>query len=215
MNVFEYRVNAAVIAYRKQAVYDVDAVQGVFKRFALFINQIPVEHKVQIIRLLIEKVIISNTQIEVRLHELPVGDVQKALDRKLLQNATNSGEKAGRKVVFSEPIVVKQDGAKPATNKNCHRNNPVAEFGQEWRGWQDVNTTETFASDSLKSSLPQYKIPLIPQFSIVLDYALELIANGEKMLEETGDAFNLPMDVHNLAKIQIPSFLNGGITTAF
>ena len=73
------------------------------------------EHKVQIIRLLVEKVIISNTQIEVRLHELPVGDVQKTLDKR---------------VVLTGDGFAKRRGANKTTNKNCHRSS-VAEFGQE------------------------------------------------------------------------------------
>ena len=108
----------AIIAHRKQAVYDVDAVQGVFKRFALFINRIPVEMKVQIIRLMVEQVIVSNSQIEVRLHELPVGVLEKALDKR---------------VVFGGGRLIGQQGAKTTLNKNCHRE-AVADFGQDWRG---------------------------------------------------------------------------------
>ena len=51
-----------------------------------------------------------------------------------------------------------------------------------------------------------------------MDYALDLIANGEKLLEETGDAFNLPLDAHHHAKVQIPPFLNdvhNGFTTDY
>lgn len=110
-------------AYRRQAVYDVDAVQGVFKRFALFINRIPLEMKIQIIRLLVEKVIISSNRIEVRLHELPVGDFHKTLDIQ---------------VVFARDGLGKQKVENIATNKNCHRSS-VAEFGQDWRGRRDLN----------------------------------------------------------------------------
>ncbi|NLO91974.1 MAG: hypothetical protein GX410_08320 [Elusimicrobia bacterium] len=121
----------AMVAHRKQAVYDVDAVQGVFKRFALFINKMPVEMKVQIIRLMVEKVVISNNQLEVKLHELPVGVIHNALSK--------SGAGAGGKaVVFRGDGFAKRQGAEKTTNKNCHRSS-VAEFGQEWRGRRDLN----------------------------------------------------------------------------
>ena len=120
----------AIIAHRQRAVYDVDAVQGVFKRFALFINRIPLEHKMRIIRLLVERVIISTNRIEVRLRELPVGDLQKALDKRLL-----SGD---MREVFRGDGFAERRGPNATANKNCHRSS-VAEFGQDWRGRRDLN----------------------------------------------------------------------------
>ena len=113
----------ATVAHRRRAVYDVDAIQGVFKRFALFINRVPVETKVQIIRLMVEQVIVSNNRIEVRLHELPVGVLHKALDKR---------------VVFRGDGFAKRRGAETTTNKNCHRSS-VAEFVENWRGRRDLN----------------------------------------------------------------------------
>jgi len=44
----------------------------------------------------------------------------------------------------------------------------------------------------------------MPAFSVFCGIQTDIIVNGERQLEETGDVFNLPMDDHSYAKVPIP-----------
>ena len=68
------------ISYRKRAVYDVDAIQGVLQYFARFIYKLPVEQQIRTIRLMVSRVLLFRDRIRVELHELPIPDLQRALD---------------------------------------------------------------------------------------------------------------------------------------
>lgn len=116
------RIDAAT-SHRRQAIYDVDTVLVVFKRFALFINRIPVEMKVQIIRLMVEQVIVSASRIEVKMHELSVGGLRKALDKSVVL----------RREAFAE-----RRGLNTPTKEKSHPNR-VAFSEQNVRGRRDLN----------------------------------------------------------------------------
>lgn len=72
----------ANIGFRAKAVYDADVIAGALQRFARFIYRLPMELQIQAIRLLVKQVIVGKEGIKVLLHDLPVADLDKALNEK-------------------------------------------------------------------------------------------------------------------------------------
>lgn len=73
----------AGIARRKQAVYDVDVIQGTLQRFARFFYGMPTDLRIRTMRLLVKQVTVFNDKLKAELHELPIADLQKVLNIKL------------------------------------------------------------------------------------------------------------------------------------
>ena len=121
----------AQISHRRQVVYDIDAVQGVFQRFALFIHRIPVELQVQVIRLMVERVTVGKDRIDVKLYELPIAAMEQTLDKKkVVFGPHRHGERGGANTTNSDLI--------PNSQKSCD-GTAVAELSAVWRGRRDSN----------------------------------------------------------------------------
>ena len=73
----------AKIGFQKKAVFDVDVIQGVLQRFARFIYRLPPEMQARTMRLLFKQVRVYKDRITAELHELPIADLQRALDVKV------------------------------------------------------------------------------------------------------------------------------------
>ncbi len=110
-------------AHNKKVVYDVDAIQGTLQRFAMFINRLPVELQVKMIRVLVEKIIVFKDKIVIKVPETPVGEIQKLLDTKLL---------------FGGCLLRERWGANNNHKQNDHRIG-VVELDKEWRPQRDSN----------------------------------------------------------------------------
>ncbi|MFA5161847.1 MAG: hypothetical protein WC421_06340 [Elusimicrobiales bacterium] len=105
-------------------------------------------------------------------------------------------------------------GVKTSLNKNCHRS-PVAEFGQDWRGREPANTTDSFSSEAAKADFPYSEIPLMPAFSLLCGLQIGIIANGERLLTETVESFGLPDYARHTLKVPIPpSYRTTGLQLA-
>ncbi|MBI5209299.1 MAG: hypothetical protein HY927_04915 [Elusimicrobia bacterium] len=111
-----YRV--AYLEILNRPVYDVDAIQGALQCFARFIYKLPIERQIQVIRLLVNRVLLFKDRIRVELHELPIPDLQRALDVK------TGGPP--RKVQI--PTTSKGGGQKTTTERTA-----VVEVGGNWR----------------------------------------------------------------------------------
>ncbi|MEK7746326.1 MAG: recombinase family protein, partial [Elusimicrobiota bacterium] len=72
----------AQLAFRKRVVYDVDAVEGALRRFALLFRRLPLPLQVRMIQLLVERVVVRRDQTRAELHEVAISDFQRALDKK-------------------------------------------------------------------------------------------------------------------------------------
>ena len=122
----------AQIAFRKRAVYDVDVIQGGLQRFARFIYKIPLDCRIQALHLLIRQVVVWDGRCEVKLHELPVDDLQRALDGK----GGSDGEK------FKSRSGLRRWGQLPTKKPTIQCSGdgtPVAELSAKWRGRRDSN----------------------------------------------------------------------------
>ena len=122
----------AKIGFRKRAVYDVDVMQGVLQRFTRFIYKIPLERRIQALHLLIRQVVVWDGKCEVKLHELPVDDLQRALDGKGGSGSEKFKSHSGLRRWGQLPT------KKPATLNSGDRT-PVAELPDNWRGRRDSN----------------------------------------------------------------------------
>ena len=109
---------AAKISHRKRAVYDVDAIQWALQHFARFIYKLPVEQQIKIIRLLVGRVLLFKDRVRVELHELPIPDLQRALD-------IPTGPRSQVRI----PATSRSGGQKTTANGTA-----VAEVRQNWRG---------------------------------------------------------------------------------
>ncbi|MBI4657135.1 MAG: hypothetical protein HY746_10395 [Elusimicrobia bacterium] len=99
------------IAYKKRAVYDVDVIQGTLQRFAHFFYKMPVELRIQTMRLLVKQVTVFKDRLRAELHELPVNDLQKVLNIKL---------KAGNQPILRSPAVCERREQTSKGNTGCH-----------------------------------------------------------------------------------------------
>lgn len=72
----------AKIGYRKRALYDVDVIEAALQRFAKLFYKMPLEVRVQTVRLLVKQVTVFKEKIRVELHELPIAALQRALEMK-------------------------------------------------------------------------------------------------------------------------------------
>ncbi|MBI4377238.1 MAG: recombinase family protein [Elusimicrobia bacterium] len=115
---------AAQIGYRNRAVYDVDAIQGALQRFARFIYKLPIDQQIRIIRLIVDRVLLYKDRIRVELHELPIPDLQRALDIK-----TGGGGGTSQKVQTATT-------SKGGGQKTTAQRTAVVEVRQNWRGRQ-------------------------------------------------------------------------------
>ncbi|HOX22073.1 MAG TPA: hypothetical protein PLL10_01305, partial [Elusimicrobiales bacterium] len=69
---------------------------------------------------------------------------------------------------------------------------PLAGALNFWRGRQPANTTDSFSSEDAKTDFPYSEMPVMPAFSLCCGLQIGIIANGEKLLEETVERFDLP-----------------------
>lgn len=115
---------AVQISYRKRTVYDVDAIQGVLQHFARFIYKLPIEQQIRVIRLLVSRVLLFRDRIRVELHELPIPDLQRALDIRT----------GGAPPKVQIPTTSRSGGHKTTAERTA-----VVEVRQNWRGRRDLN----------------------------------------------------------------------------
>lgn len=119
----------AEIGHRKKVSYDADVVAGVLTRFCGFVGRMPLTLRTQAIALLVEKVTLWKDRIDIQLHELPVRDLQRALDRKEGGGfGTTTGGEGG--------------GPNPLRGPDFPRlctGTPVVESRGDWRGRRDSN----------------------------------------------------------------------------
>ena len=132
--------------YNKKAIYDVDVVQGALQRFATLIYKLPIELQLKIMRTIIEKVTVYKDHIAIKVPEIPVGDVQKMLDKKLVLRGYRLPERWGVKTKKDE--------------KNLQIG--VSELEVKWRGPYSVNHKK-YLSRLIG------KVRLIPSFILTLD----------------------------------------------
>ena len=186
----------ASVSHRKRAVYDVDAIQGALQRFARFIYRIPLPMQIQVIRLLVKQVALWKNRVDVELHELPVNDLQKALD------GNGSGGKGG--AVKAGRSLRRRDQnttAKPDHPQTSERT-AVAELEQNWRGRREQKTTDLIDPPVPSDDKTHYMPPSDLSWPVKLAH----ITNGEKVIEEAaapseGDA-RAPGDVPTPSKFQ-------------
>jgi len=152
---------AAQISFRKEAVYDVGAVQGIFQHFAKFIYRLPVEQQINAIHLLVKQVLLFKDKVKVELHELPISDLQKALD----------GEIAKGGVEQFASLRSRTTGG-----KKLHLNGTaVVEVPDKWRGPHPPKDKTLFASFIGKTCL-------MPAFEFTLGLFWEIGIDGEKFI---------------------------------
>ncbi|HAH06918.1 MAG TPA: hypothetical protein DCM05_10395, partial [Elusimicrobia bacterium] len=146
----------AQVAQRRNAVYDVDAIEGALRRFARFIYRMPRALQVHVFRILIKRIALYRNKISVEVHELPIGALSLATDKRLwetprgLGHWKNNGAKTDQAAVAGGSggqVVAEQAGADGQNGGNTPEKEPllrqlatgtpVCELGEEWRGRRD------------------------------------------------------------------------------
>lgn len=127
---------AATISHRNKAVYDVDAMAGALQRFARFIYKLPIEWQIQALHLLVKQVLIGKDFTQVTLHELPIAELDRALDV--------GGDGGEPKKFDSRRLRERQE-----SDTTCRPDFPrhptgtsVVESRGAWRGRREQKTTE-------------------------------------------------------------------------
>ena len=119
----------AISGHRKRAVYDVDVIQGALQRFGRFIYKVPIDQQIQTIRLLVKQVTVFKDKLRVELHELPIADLQRALDVKFVP-----GDVAKLK---SRRLKDRRD--RNGNGGTGGQGTPFTLLEQNWRGRRDLN----------------------------------------------------------------------------
>ncbi len=117
----------AEIGRGRQVVYDADVIQGALQRFARFIYKLPIERQVQTIQLLVQQVTLFKDRVRVELHELPIPDLQRALDARIAQRGILERK-------FPIPRCSNGGSKIPHAERTG-----VVELDKEWRGRRDLN----------------------------------------------------------------------------
>jgi site-specific DNA recombinase len=176
----------AQVSHRKQVVYDLDVVQGVFKRFALFIHRLPVELQVQIIKLMVERVTIGKGNITVKLYELPVAVLKKSLDKKgVCFGGYRQGERQGPNTTGN---------AKTAKSPQSGTGTAVVELEAKWRLRRDRIKTDFDDFQPGLSGFPAKsapKAPYIPAFDLSWQVMWVPIRNGERVIYEIPPGYKI------------------------
>ncbi|HAZ08174.1 MAG TPA: hypothetical protein DCZ01_06575 [Elusimicrobia bacterium] len=163
----------AAISHRTTAVYDVDAIAGALQRFARFIYQLPIEMQIQAIHLLVKQVLVGKSGILVTLHELPIADLDEALN-------VNGG---GAPKKFNPRRLTARRGLDTTVrldHSETDERTPVVELEQNWRG-QEGGDTAAITQPPVPELEKTHLIPPIP-ISLPCDWAR--IANGERVIRE-------------------------------
>ena len=176
----------ARIAHGQRAVYDVDAVQGALQRFAMFINRIPLDCQIRAIQLLVRQVTVwGEGKVRVLTHELPILDLQRALDGKM-------GPDGGQK--FKSRRSLRRREQNQTTKPNQPQHDPVTagtavmELGQEWRGRRGRNQTAL-----MRPFVPSLcKTHYIPPFELAWTFKWRRITDGEKVVDEAPTVLDNP-----------------------
>ncbi|MBI4376144.1 MAG: recombinase family protein [Elusimicrobia bacterium] len=169
------------IGYRNRAVYDVDVIQRALQSFARFIYKLPIEHQVRTIRLLVDRVLLFKDRVRVELHELPIPDLQRALDVKL----------AERGVEYFES----RRSPKRRDQKTTNGRTAVVESAKNWRGRQDHFTTDLIHPIVPSSGKTHFIASIL--FSWPFQWAR--ITNGEKVVDEVSSHQTPPQQGGDLA----------------
>lgn len=155
------------------------------------INKLPLEMQIQTIRLLVKRVTVSRKRIAVALHELPVSDLDRALN----------GCAPGRAVLGSRPVSARGEGgcsgglesqSRRSLRRREHNTTggpdhpqlgvrtAVAEWGEDWRGHRSQFQTLRIPP----FVPPPGKVDYIAPFERAWPIAMARIANGEGIVRE-------------------------------
>ena len=155
----------ARIGYRKRAVYDVDVIQGALQRFARFVYKMPLDQRIRTIRLLVRQVTVFKDRLRAELHELPIADLQRALDLKLAPGDLSK---------LSNPAVCPR--REQTTNGKANgQGTGLMELRQNWRGRQGQSRKILIAQPVPKAEETHF----IPSFDLTWTLEWGRITNGE------------------------------------
>lgn len=120
----------AAVAHRRGAVYDVDVMAGMLRRFARFVGRVPLDVRVRAIRLMVKRVTVWKDKIDVETYETAAKD---------LQNAINGGGSLGGKFKSGRSQTARAKNHRCPGAEANGSGTAVGELRLNWRGRRDLN----------------------------------------------------------------------------